>query len=53
VPKFDESKMKVIANHVLEDPEISEMVTRMEAEADAEILAGVVTLRWARSRSIR
>jgi predicted DNA binding CopG/RHH family protein len=35
---------------VLEDPEISEMVTRMEAEADAEILGGTVTLRWGREQ---
>jgi predicted DNA binding CopG/RHH family protein len=50
MPKFDESKMRVIANHVLEDPEISEMVTRVEAEADAQILAGVVTLRWGKKQ---
>jgi predicted DNA binding CopG/RHH family protein len=46
MPKFDITKIKVVGEHVLEDPEISEMVTRMEAEADAEILGGVVTLRW-------
>ena len=46
MPKFDITKIKVVGERVLEDPEISQMVTRMEAEADAEILGGVVTLRW-------
>ncbi len=37
---------KVIAERVPEDPEISAMVTRMEAEADEDIASRTVTLRW-------
>ena len=43
--------MKIVADHVEESPEISEMVDRLEAEADREIAAGTVTLRWVGSRS--
>lgn len=49
MPKPSKSKpidMKVVADHVEEDPEISELVSRMEQEADREIAAGTVTLRW-------
>ena len=42
--------MKIIADQVEEDPEVSEMVTRLEAEADREIAAGSVTLRWGREQ---
>jgi len=42
--------MKVVADHVEEDPEVAEMVTRLEAEADREIAAGTVTLRWGREQ---
>ncbi len=42
--------MKIVADHVEEDPEVSEMVTRMEAEADREVAAGSVTLRWGREQ---
>lgn len=39
-------EMKVVADHVEEDVETSEMVTRMEQEADSEMLSRTVTLRW-------
>lgn len=39
-------EIKVIADRVEEDPETSEMVTRMEEEADREVAASTVTLRW-------
>ena len=44
---------RVIADRVVEDEATSDMVTRLEAEADREIAAntgsaGVVTLRWAK-----
>ncbi len=42
--------MKVVADHIEEDPEVSEMVTRMEEEADREIAAGTVTLRWGKEQ---
>ena len=41
---------KIVADHVEEVPEVSEMVTRLEAEADQEIAAGTVTLRWGREQ---
>lgn len=43
-------KMKVVADHVEEDPEVSEMVTRLETEADRDIAAGTVTLRWGKDQ---
>jgi predicted DNA binding CopG/RHH family protein len=42
--------MQVVADHVEENPEIAELVTRLEAEADREIAAGTVTLRWGREQ---
>ena len=51
--KSDEKKpleLKVIAERRLEDADVSEMVTRMEEEADREIAAGTVTLRWGREQ---
>jgi len=50
MPKFDPAEMKVIADHLEEDEETSEMVTRMEREADEEISASTVTLRWGREQ---
>lgn len=35
---------------LLEDDETSEMVTRMEREADEEIAASTVTLRWGKDQ---
>jgi predicted DNA binding CopG/RHH family protein len=43
-------EMKVVANRVEEDAEISEMVTRLEQEADRDIAAGTVTLRWGKEQ---
>ena len=51
--KSDEKKpleLKVIAERRLEDADVSEMVTRMEEEADRESAAGTVTLRWGREQ---
>ncbi|MEX1254390.1 MAG: hypothetical protein WEE64_08610 [Dehalococcoidia bacterium] len=42
--------MKVVAERVQEDAEVSEMVTRLEREGDREIAAGVVTLRWGKQQ---
>jgi hypothetical protein len=42
--------IKIIADHVEESPEVSEMVNRLEAEADREIAAGTVTLRWGKEQ---
>lgn len=38
--------MKVIADHVEEDAAISDMVNRMEEEADRDLAAATVTLHW-------
>jgi len=43
-------EMNVIADRVEEDAEVSELVTRLEAEADREVAAGTVTLRWGREQ---
>ena len=48
--KFDPSEIKVVADHVLEDPATSQLVTLMEREADAEILGGSITLRWGKQQ---
>lgn len=42
--------MKIIADHLEEDAEVSELVTRLEAEAERDIAAGTVTLRWGREQ---
>jgi predicted DNA binding CopG/RHH family protein len=42
--------MRIVADRVEEDPEVSELVTRLEAEADRELAAGSVTLRWGRDQ---
>lgn len=42
--------MKIVADHVEEDPEVSALVTRLEAAADRELAAGTVTLRWGREQ---
>ena len=48
----DEEIAEAVRNGVvlLEDEETSEMVTRMEREADEEIAASTVTLRWGREQ---
>ena len=38
--------LKKVADRVQEDLEVSDFVTRLEAEADAEIASRTVTLRW-------
>ena len=42
--------MEIIADQVEEDPEVSELVNRLEAEADREVAAGTVTLRWGKEQ---
>ena len=43
-------EMKVVADRVEEDADVAEMVTRLEEEADREIAAGTVTLRWGKDQ---
>jgi predicted DNA binding CopG/RHH family protein len=42
--------LKIVADQVEEDPEVSEMVTRMESEADRNVAARTVMLRWGREQ---
>jgi predicted DNA binding CopG/RHH family protein len=42
--------VSVVADRVQEDAEVSELVSRLEAEADQELATGVVTLRWGRGQ---
>jgi predicted DNA binding CopG/RHH family protein len=42
--------LKVVAERVEEDAEVSELVSRLEAEADGELAAGSVTLRWGKGQ---
>ncbi len=42
--------MKIVADRVDEDPEVSALVTRLEEAADRELAAGTVTLRWGREQ---
>ena len=42
--------MQIVADHVEESVEVSELVNRLEAEADRDIAAGTVTLRWGREQ---
>lgn len=42
--------MRIVADHVEETPEVSELVDRLEKEADREIAAGTVTLRWGKEQ---
>lgn len=42
--------MKVVADRVEEDAGVSEQVSRLEAEADEEIAAGTVSLRWGKEQ---
>ena len=43
-------EVKVFADRVEEDAEVSEMVTCLEEEADRDIAAGTVTLRWGKDQ---
>jgi predicted DNA binding CopG/RHH family protein len=42
--------MKVVAERAEEDAEVSELVSRLEAEADQEIAASAITLRWGKAQ---
>ncbi|MGH2365593.1 MAG: hypothetical protein ACRDGF_10995 [Chloroflexota bacterium] len=42
--------MSVAADRVEEDAEMSEMVSRLEEQADRDIAAGTVTLRWGKEQ---
>ncbi len=42
--------MKIVADHVEEDAEVSELVDRVEAEADRHVAARTVTVRWGRDQ---
>lgn len=42
--------LRIVADHIEEDPEVAELVTRLEAEADREIAGGSITLRWGRDQ---
>ncbi|MPZ13487.1 MAG: hypothetical protein GEU73_03530 [Chloroflexi bacterium] len=42
--------MRIVADRADEEPEVSELVTRLEAEAEREIADGTVTLRWGRDQ---
>ena len=43
-------EMSVVDDRVEEDSEVSDLVSRLEAEADAELATGSVTLRWGRAQ---
>jgi predicted DNA binding CopG/RHH family protein len=43
-------EVKVVADRVEEDAEMSELVTRLEEEADRDIAAGTVSLRWGKEQ---
>lgn len=43
-------EMKVVADRVEEDAETSETVARLEEQADRDIAAGTVTLRWGKEQ---
>ena len=43
-------EVKVVDERVEEDAEVSELVSRLEAEADRERATGSVTLRWGRGQ---
>lgn len=41
---------QIVGDQVAEDLEVSELVTRLEEEADRELAAGTVTLQWGREQ---
>ncbi len=43
-------EMKVVAVRQAEDADVSDLVTQLEQEAEAEVAAGTVTLRWGREQ---
>lgn len=44
------TEMKVVVDRVEEDAEMSELVTHLEEQADRDIAAGAVTLRWGKEQ---
>jgi predicted DNA binding CopG/RHH family protein len=42
--------IRVIRERIDEDAEVSELVSRLEAEADRELASGNVTLRWGKGQ---
>ncbi len=48
--KKEALNMEVMAERVEEDPAVSELVTRLEQEADAELATRTVTLRWGKEQ---
>ena len=49
-PADEPISMKIIADRVEEDADVSEQVDRLEAAADRDVAAGTVTLRWGREQ---
>lgn len=43
-------EMRVADDHVEERTEVSELVDRLEEQADREVAAGTVTLRWGKEQ---
>ena len=39
-------EMKVVSERVAEDPEVSDLVSRLEADADSHVAPRSITLRW-------
>ena len=46
----DPIEIDVLAERLDEDPDVSELVTRMEREADRELAAGTATFRWGKDQ---
>ena len=42
--------LRIVEDHVEEGAAVSKLVTRLEAEADRELVAGTVTFRWGRQQ---
>ena len=43
-------EIRVVSQREPEDADIANMVTRLEEEADREVAAGTVTLRWGKNQ---
>ena len=43
-------ELTIVGDQVEEAPDVSELVTRLEEEADRELASGAVTLRWGRQQ---
>lgn len=44
------ARMKVIEERIEEDREVSDLVSRLEAQADDEVATGSITLRWGKGQ---